>query len=349
MNSIRVAVVCSVALLAGAAHTVMAAPATHDALRRDLVRLAAESGGRVGVAIRDLDSGETIAVDGDVPFTMMSVFKLPIALTVLHLVDQGPASLDEPLRVRRADLRPGVSAIAAAFHHDIDMTIAELLRAMLVESDNSACDLLLRRVGGPAAVQRRMRDLGITGIDVTLSELEMWQEYMGVRSLGPPQRWSPPDFERLAGSVPARTRRAAADRFARDSRNTAEPVALVTLLDKVTRGETLTARSTAWLLDVLAQTTAAPNRLKGLLPADVIVRHRPGTSATTDGITAATNDIGIIELPAHRGRLAIAVLISGSRADLAAREHTIAAIARVVYDEWMNVSPGTPLQYVLHD
>lgn len=73
--------------------------------------------------------------------------------------------------------------------------------------------------------------------------------------------------------------------------------------------------------------------MKGLLPKDATVAHKTGTSGTRDGLTAATNDIGIVTLPDGR-HLAIAVFVSDSTADETTREETIAKIARAVWDNF---------------
>jgi beta-lactamase class A len=68
------------------------------------------------------------------------------------------------------------------------------------------------------------------------------------------------------------------------------------------------------------------------LPAGTPLAHKTGSSGTHGGITAATNDMGLITLPDGR-RLAIAVLVTDSPADEATREGVIARIARAAYDE----------------
>lgn len=59
--------------------------------------------------------------------------------------------------------------------------------------------------------------------------------------------------------------------------------------------------------------------------------HKPGSSGTADGFTAAWNDIGLIQLPDGR-YLAIAIFITDSTADEATRDDVIARIAKTVYD-----------------
>jgi beta-lactamase class A len=83
----------------------------------------------------------------------------------------------------------------------------------------------------------------------------------------------------------------------------------------------------------MAESTPGAKRLKGQLPAGTIVAHKTGTSGTQNGITAATNDIGIITLPNGK-HLAIAVFVSDSPADETAREEVIAKIAKAAWDAY---------------
>jgi beta-lactamase class A len=62
------------------------------------------------------------------------------------------------------------------------------------------------------------------------------------------------------------------------------------------------------------------------LPAGTVVAHKTGSSGTHDGVTAATNDIGLITLPDGR-KLAVAVFVTDARADSATRDKVIAQIA----------------------
>jgi len=106
-------------------------------------------------------------------------------------------------------------------------------------------------------------------------------------------------------------------------RNYSTPKAAVDVL-RASQGEKL-------LLQYMIESTPGAKRLKGLLPAGTIVAHKTGTSLTEKGITAATNDIGIITLP-NGHHLGIAVFVSDSPADNATREDVIARLAKVIFD-----------------
>src|ERR1035441_6858930 len=85
------------------------------------------------------------------------------------------------------------------------------------------------------------------------------------------------------------------------------------------------------LLKWMAESTPGAQRIKGLLPEGTTVAHKTGTSNTDAGLTRATNDVGLVTLRDGR-RLAIAVFVSDSRADLAIREGVIAKIGRAAWD-----------------
>ena len=90
----------------------------------------------------------------------------------------------------------------------------------------------------------------------------------------------------------------------------------------------------------LIETKTGKNRLKALLPPGTIIAHKTGTSNTVDGVTAATNDIGIITLPDGR-HLAIAVFVSDSKTDESGREGAIAKIARAIWNDMTAGSQGS--------
>ena len=83
----------------------------------------------------------------------------------------------------------------------------------------------------------------------------------------------------------------------------------------------------------MTESNNPPNRIKGLLPTDAFVAHKTGTGGTRDGITSATNDVGIVTLPNNNHR-AIAVFVGDSSADEKTRAAVIARIAKAAWDRW---------------
>lgn len=272
-----------------------------DQLRNRIEQLASAAKGRVGVAAKMLETGEAVFFNAKDHFPMQSVYKLPIGMAVLRQVDAGKLSLDQRVRVEKSDfVRPGQrSPVRDKYPNGTELTVGELLRLMVLESDGTASDVLMKLAGGAEAVQKYLSELEIAEIIVANTEKEFAEDRM------------------------------------LQYRNWASPEGAVALLSALQTGRGLSEQSRARLLKFMTESPTGPKRLKGLLPQEAIVAHKTGTSGTSEGLTAATNDIGIVTLPDGR-HLAIAVFVMDSPADEATREQVIAKIARAVWDQWSN-------------
>ena len=113
--------------------------------------------------------------------------------------------------------------------------------------------------------------------------------------------------------------------------NWATPKGAVELLAALQTRRGLSPENQALLLKLATESVPGAKRLRGQLPAGTVVVHKTGTGGRRDGITSATNDIGIITLPEDR-HLAVAVFVSDSAADDATRESVIARIAKAAWD-----------------
>jgi len=114
-------------------------------------------------------------------------------------------------------------------------------------------------------------------------------------------------------------------------RNYATPESAMAVLRALFERRGISESSQAVVLKYMIESKPGANRLKGLLPPGTVVAHKTGTSGTENGVTAATNDIGIITLP-NGSHLAIAVFVRDSPAGLLVREGVIAKIAKVVFE-----------------
>jgi beta-lactamase class A len=201
---------------------------------------------------------------------------------------------------------------------------------MLLISDNSATDLVLRTAGGGAAVNARSRALGITGVSVDRPTVNLIADAIGVKNLPPESQLTPQSFNMLARAVTPDAQKAAAEAFYRDRRDTSTPDGMAKLLESIWRGKALSKANTDLLLDIMRRCETGPNRIKGFLPPDVVVRHKTGTL----GIGVA-NDVGIIELPNNAGNVALAVFVKESNRTTEQQERAIAQISRAVYDYFL--------------
>ena len=227
-------------LLALAAQPAVAASSPSlSSLEQQLSDLISNKSADVGIAALDLNTGETVSIKGNTPFPMASTVKVAIAALYLAQVDHGRRSLDDTIS--------GVSA-------------RNLMKRMLIHSDNHATDMLLKDLGGPSAVHDWLQDNGITGlrVDRTIAQL-----LKSKRDL-----W--------------------------DRRDSSTPVAMVQLLQRIYKAELIKPESRNYLLDLMAQCQTGKNRIKALLPSGTPVEHKTGT---LDGLT---DDVGFITLPDGR-------------------------------------------------
>ena len=124
-----------------------------------LKELESRAGGRLGVCILDTGTGRLVGHRLDEPFAMCSTFKLPLAAVVLREADQGRLTLDERLRYSEKDM---LSHAPVTREHLAEgaMTIAALIEAAQVTSDNVAANLIIKRLGGPEVFTAILRELG---------------------------------------------------------------------------------------------------------------------------------------------------------------------------------------------
>ena len=215
-------------------------------LQQQLHSLVQSKSSDVGVAALDLTSGTGISVHGSDYFPMASTVKIAVAATYLREIEAGHRSLD--------------TVVSGS------QTAAQLMRKMLVHSDNHATDLLLADLGGPKTVQTWLSQNGVKGlrIDRTISQL-----LTDKRDLY-------------------------------DHRDSATPMAMVDFLRRIDNGELLQPQSKRYLLNLMAQCMTGRNRMKWLLPEGTPVEHKTGT------LNGLSDDVGFITLPnGHRIAIAV--------------------------------------------
>jgi beta-lactamase class A len=274
--------------------------ATPPALESRFAQSAVAAQGKVGAAVMLLENGESALLNPGERYPMQSVYKLPIGMAVLERIDRKELTIDQRVKVRPADfVSPGqFSPIRDKYPKGADLTIRQLLELTLAQSDGTGSDVLLRLAGGPAGVMTFLQSIGVTEVQVVTTEKAM--------GLGDD---------------------------AVQYRNWATPRGMLTLLRAVHEGKGLSTSSQVLLLRWMTQVTRGAARIKGQLPAGTVVARRTGSSGTHNGMTAATNDTGIVTMPDGR-HMAVAVFVSDSRADEATRERVIAEIARAAWDRW---------------
>jgi beta-lactamase class A len=306
------------------------------ALEREWREIATQTDGTVGAAALHLKTGMSVSLNATEKFPLASVCKLPIAMNMLSIVDEGKLRLTDEIDIPPQAVWPGVSVIADHWATVRRYTLDEMVSLMVARSDNTAVEALWRIGGGAHAMANRFRQWGIDGIRLDRSERECGLNSAGITRFPQWAEWTPTLLDELISKVPASTRDTAMRAFISDPRDTATPRATVELLKRTFSGALLSRSSTARMIQILESTTTGGARLKGLLPPGTVVAHKTGTTDTAGNFNGGTNDVGVVTLPNNSGKFAIAVYIKGSTANAEIRERVIARIARSAFDAWSN-------------
>ena len=309
-----------------------AQPAQIARLRAVVEQAIEDSSGDMGVAIKHLETGEELAVNGDRSFPMASAFKVPILVEFFNQVDAGKIRLDEMISLGPLDPHLGSGQLKDYIVPGVSLSMENLAFLMMRISDNTATDIVLDRVGIDN-VNHRMSALGITGISVNRSTQDLIMNQMGF------QGWNTEgmthdeilaklnDYEVAPGELEM-----SAARFDVDLQDTATPIAMNQLLEKILLHQAASPQASTRIVEIMLECETGLDRMRGLLPDTVSVAHKTGT------IGGTVNDVEIIFLPEGRGHVLLSVLSKGTEdRDKVAR--AIADIARYAYDYFLFTVP----------
>jgi len=257
---------------------------------RALKALEQKTGARIGVAAIDTGSDRAVFHREGERFVMCSTFKLSLAAAVLQRADRHRENLERLVTYDKPTL--GVSP-ATTKNWPHGMSVAALCEAAVIYSDNTAANVLLEQIGGPAALTQFWRSLG----DQT-SRLDDIEPKLNL-----------PDGER----------------------NTTTPTAMLGNLKEMLLGNALSAASRARLLGWMHANTTGAKTLRAGLPAGWQVGDKTGHWIGSDPKGWAVNDFAIITPPARKPILAIALTQGGSPDD-EQRVAVLAEIGRILAD-----------------
>ncbi|WP_298261589.1 class A beta-lactamase [Bradyrhizobium sp.] len=211
-----------------------------EKLERDISALEKERGGRLGVAVLDTSNEMSAAFRGDERFPMCSTFKLLAVTATLARVDGGKERLDRRIRFQAGDVVAN-SPLTKGHAGGDGMTLAEICEAAMIVSDNTAANLLLADMGGPAGVTAYARSLGdqVTRLD----------------------RGEPDLNQALPG----------------DPRDTTSPKAMLSNLRTIVTGKILTPGSREHLVNWLIGNKTGDTRLRAGLPHEWRVGDKTGS------------------------------------------------------------------------
>lgn len=257
---------------------------------------------RIGVAVI-INGTDTVSVNGKRYFPMLSVYKFPQAIAVADYCDRHDISLNDSIGISADELKPDTwSPMRDKYgRKDISLPLSEILAYSVQQSDNNACDVLFRLIGGPQVADSLMKCLGYDEIHILNTEDEMHRDpYLCYA-------------------------------------NRATPLQMASLFDRFYRRE---MRHDSRILEALGammmSCNTGNNRLPlPLMPTNAMVGHKTGTGdMNSQGRITGVNDAGYVFLPNKQG-YAIAVFVADSGYDMAETENIIADISEIVFQSLM--------------
>jgi beta-lactamase class A len=294
----------------------------------EIERIGTEANVSLSVYARHLESGAELSSEPDREHVMASVYKLPIALALLSMVERGQIRLSDMHAFRRDDLMVGSNLLEPLLTDggEIHVNTFALIDAALRRSDNAAAMRMHVLVGGPKGVRVWLDEQGL-GIGIQASRTPLTNDLLDnfgdfVEGLGYSRNCRPADLSH-------EHRQALMDRQV-PGRDCSTARGWVDLLSALTANALVSAESTKMLLGIMSRCETSANRLRRYLPEHVWVADKTGT---IDPIIA--NDVGLFALPAERGRVGLAVLASSSTADGDRLDRCIAHVGRLVYDYFL--------------
>lgn len=206
----------------------------------ELSALESEIGGRIGLAVLNTANGRRLGHRSDERFAMCSTFKLMLAAAILSHTDSGSLRLDQPVPFARSDLLP-TSPIAEAHPDGGVVPLQVMLESAIEASDNTAANLLLAMIGGPAGYTAYLRSIGDPTTRLDRVELD------------------------LNSNLPG------------DPRDTTTPNAMLDDMHRVILGDHLSPTSRDQLLRWMRDCKTGHDRLRKKLPSDWDAGDKTGT------------------------------------------------------------------------
>ena len=252
----------------------------------------------IGIAVI-IDGKDTVTVNNDIHYPLMSVFKFHQALALADYMGKQKQSLETRLPIKKSDLKPDTySPLRDKYPQgEIEMSIADLLKYTLQQSDNNACDILFDYQGGPDAVNKYIHSLGIRECAIAGTETAMHEDLNLCY-----ENWT-------------------------------TPLAAAELVELFRKKPLSPYVCKDFIFQTMVECQTGQDRLVApLLDKKVTVGHKTGTGdLNAKGQQIGCNDIGFVLLPGGR-TYSIAVFVKDSEENNQANSKIIANISRIVYE-----------------
>ncbi len=272
-------------------------------LKKQIEQILADKKAVVGISISGENGNDTLSINGNMHCPTQSAYKMHIGLAMLDKIDRSEFSLEQKIKISKDDLPVDAywNPLGTVFPDGGDLTVAQLIQYCISHSDNTACDTLIGMVGSPKNVESYFKKNNIQDLQFAYNERTMQSKWENMF-----QNWITPN------------------------------AAVQTLrLFYENKNGLLSNSSYNFFWQTMKETSTGVKRLKGILPEGTVVAHKTGSSGMNEaGLTAATNDWGVVFLP-NGHYFIISVLVTNSYESDETNERIIAEVCKVAYDYFL--------------
>lgn len=303
----RVAIIGLTGALASAAH---AYPSFVPSLSRSLLQAGEAAPGTLCVAIRDLSSGQEVTLRGEEPCPMHSVVKVFIGAFAAREVGAGRWRDDQMLLLHHSTAANGHGRIdlKAARSGSVLVSVADMLEAMLIDSDNISADGLMRLAGGPAAIHA---GLGLPDdINMSLSLRDQLKPFGVSKTMATYQA------------------------FMADLRDQATPCAFMACLARLANGRLGSPSGDQRVLALMEKAWRGKARVPAGLGRDWQTFGRTGTGQPVGGHTTGVHNVVIARHKTTGRKILIVAFLKDARGGLGSQEAALARVGRAVREAW---------------
>lgn len=253
-------------------------------LKDQIEALIQQSGARVGIALQHIESGEEVMINANNYFPLASVVKIPVLAEASFRFAEDKMRPDDRWVLKTED-KNLPSGVLTFFQDGLTPTVLDVLTMMIIISDNTATDILIKRFGKDA-INRRMASLGLEHTHLVMTIRELFEEIM--ESADPTQ-----DLYEL-DKKETEDKRDLSNRVYRltPDNNVGTPRDMNALLRLIWDGKTPDRKWSDFALEVLLK-QQLNDRLPRYLPSGTRVAHKTGT------LRCVRNDSGIIYISDH--------------------------------------------------
>jgi beta-lactamase class A len=285
-------------------------PAFVAPLSRALTAAGEAAPGKLCVAVRDLAIGQEVTLNGDEPCPMHSVVKIFIGAYAARELEAGRWQEDQMVMLNHATAANGHGRIdvKAARAGTLLVSVADMLEAMLVDSDNISADGLMRLAGGPAAIQASLNLP--SGINMSLSLRDQLKPFGVAKTM------------------------ATYNAFMADPRDCATPRAFMMGLARLAQGRLGSAAGDVRVLRLMEKAWRGKARVPAGLGRDWQTFGRTGTGQPVGGRTTGVHNVVIARHRSTGRTVAIVAFLKDARGGLGGQEAALARVGRAVRETW---------------